>query len=82
MIAHYQLVLAAPMTQKRTTPGSGVCSLPALANTHWALQIPSNDKALELDKRFKQTFVYRSLLEAQTELGSLWFAQGSAAFAV
>jgi hypothetical protein len=41
MIAQYQLVLAAPITQKRTTPGSGVCSLPALANTHWALKSPA-----------------------------------------
>ena len=69
MIAHYHPILAAPMTQKRTTPGSGVCSLPALANTHWPLKPSAMMRLLERDKRFKPTFVYPSLLEAQNRAG-------------
>jgi len=46
-----------------------VCSLPALANTHWPLKSSAMMRLLERDKRFKPTFVYPSLLEAQNRAG-------------
>jgi hypothetical protein len=60
MIAHHQLVLAAPVTQKRTTPDSGVCSLPALANTHWALKSPAMIRRSNSIKGSSKTFDYPS----------------------